>query len=221
MFQLLTISALGQVLLESTLWVLISHGQSARLLREMLIFYPIMLGSFALGLPFGIKGVAFSLSIALLCVIPWILKFAFHNTNLTLPRLCHALVGPIVLSAIGAYTSNVLIAHDSAFVERFSIEWGRSGQSSALEQLLRDGTALAGVACDEHGIRVLAELPPGASHTFSLVYRNDYAALAKAGFIWDAHAFLRRRLSEVRDNYLSKNQHVLTAAKALQRHLLK
>jgi PST family polysaccharide transporter len=101
-FQLLTISALGQVFLESTLWILISHGQSARLLREMLIFSPIMLGSFVAGLPFGIKGVAFSLSFTLLCTIPWILKFAFHATNLTLSRLFHAIVRPILLAVTGA-----------------------------------------------------------------------------------------------------------------------
>jgi PST family polysaccharide transporter len=101
-FQLLTISALGQVVLESTLWILISQGQAARLLKEMLIFCPIMLGSFVLSLPFGIKGVAFALSITLLCTVPWILKFAFHNTNLTLSRLFRALIGPIALSIAGA-----------------------------------------------------------------------------------------------------------------------
>jgi len=36
----------------------------------------------------------------------------------------------------------------------------------------------------------------------------------------ETQAFLRRRLSEVRDNYLSKNEHLLTAAKAIQRRFL-
>jgi hypothetical protein len=119
------------------------------------------------------------------------------------------------------YSSDVLIANDSTSVERYSIEWGQSGQCSPIEQVLRDGTRLPGVEFDDTGIRVLAELPPGASQLFSVVYRNDHAAFGKPGFMWDAQAFLRRRLSEVRDNYLSKNQHVLTAAKALQRRFLK
>jgi len=119
------------------------------------------------------------------------------------------------------YSSNVLIANDSASVERFSIEWGQSGQCCPIEQVLRDGTRFPGVEFDDTGMRVLAELPPGASQIFSVVYRNDHAALGKPGFKWDAQAFLRRRLSEVRDNYLSKNQHVLAAAKALQRRFLK
>jgi hypothetical protein len=119
------------------------------------------------------------------------------------------------------YSSDVLIANDSTSVERYSIEWGQSGQCSPIEQVLRDGTRLPGVEFDDTGFRILAELLPGASQLFSVVYRNDHAAFGKPGFMWDAQAFLRRRLSEVRDNYLSKNQHVLTAAKALQRRFLK
>jgi hypothetical protein len=119
------------------------------------------------------------------------------------------------------YSRNVLIANDSASVERFSIEWGQSGQCSPIEQVLRDGTRFPGVEFDDTGIRILAELPPGASQMFSVVYRNNHSVLGKPGFMWDAKVFLRRRLSEVRDNYLSKNQHVLTAAKTLQRRFLK
>lgn len=119
------------------------------------------------------------------------------------------------------YSSNVRIANDSASVERFSIEWGQSGQCFPIEQVLRDGTRFPGVEFDATGIRVLVELLPGASQIFSVVCRNDHAALGKPGFMWDARVFLRRRLSEVRDDYLSKNQHVMTAAKALQRRFLK
>ena len=129
--------------------------------------------------------------------------------------------GPDGTVQVRAYSRNVLIANDSASVERFSIEWSQPGQCSPFEQVLRDGTPFEGVEFDDAGIRVLAELPPGASQIFSVVYRNDHAALGNPGFMWDAKVFLRRRLSEVRDNYLSKNQHVLTAAKAMQRRFLK
>ena len=122
---------------------------------------------------------------------------------------------------VRSYSSNVFVANDSASVERFSIEWGQSGLCSPIEQVLRDGTRFPGVEFDDTGIRVSAELPPGASQIFSVVYRNDHAALGKPGFMWDAQVFLRRRLSEMRDNYLSKNQHVLAAAKALQRRFLR
>jgi hypothetical protein len=119
------------------------------------------------------------------------------------------------------YSSNVLIENDSASVERYSIEWGQSGQPYPIEHVLQDGTQFPRVKIDDAGIRILAELPAGASQTFSVVYRNDQAALGKPGFMWDAKAFLRRRLCEVRDNYLSKHQHVLTLATTLGRRFLK
>ena len=87
--------------------------------------------------------------------------------------------------------------------------------------MLQDGTQFPRVRIDDTEIRILAELPAGASQTFSVVYRNDHAALGKPGFMWDAKAFLRRRLCEVRDNYLSKHQHVLTLATTLGRRFLK
>ena len=85
-FQILVISALGQLLLDSTIWLFISRGQSARLLKLLLFVSPIMVGSFALGLRFGIKGVALSGSLVLLAIFPWMLKFTFRGTDLTLPR---------------------------------------------------------------------------------------------------------------------------------------
>ena len=82
-FQILAIFALGQLLLESTLWLFVSRGQSQRLLKLLLIISPIIIGSYAIGLPFGIKGVALSGSLVLLVIFPWILKFSFRGTNLT------------------------------------------------------------------------------------------------------------------------------------------
>jgi len=68
-----------------------------------------MIGSFVLGLPFGIKGVAWSLSITLLCALPWILTFTFRNTNLTLSRLFEALVRPVALSLSGAFLAELAL----------------------------------------------------------------------------------------------------------------
>jgi len=142
------------------------------------------------------------------------LESVAHNSTLKRRR-------PDGTVQVRSYSSNVFIANDSGSVRRFSIEWNQTGQSSPIEHVLRDGTRFAGVEFDDARIRVFAELPPGASQIFSVVYRNDHAALEKPGFMWDAQVFVRRRLSEVRDNYLSKNQYVLTAAKALQRRFLK
>jgi hypothetical protein len=122
---------------------------------------------------------------------------------------------------ISAYSSNVLIVNDSASGQPYSIEWDQSGRCFPIEEVLRDGIRLPGAQISDTQVRVLTELHPGAAHMFSVVYLNHHAAVGKTGVVWDARAFLRRRLSEARDNYLSKNQFVLTAAKSLQRRLLK
>jgi PST family polysaccharide transporter len=108
-FRILTISALGQLLLQSTLWLFVSRGQSARLLKLMLIISPITVGSYMIGLPFGIKWVALSLSLVLLAILPWILKFSFRGTELTLQRLGRALLYPVSVSLLGILSAEFIL----------------------------------------------------------------------------------------------------------------
>jgi O-antigen/teichoic acid export membrane protein len=107
-FQILTISALGQLLFESTVWLFVGRGQSARLLKLMLIISPIIIGSFVIGLPFGIKWVALSLSLVLLAILPWIVHFTFRGTSLTLKRLGMALLCPVSLCLVGILSAEFL-----------------------------------------------------------------------------------------------------------------
>jgi len=106
-FQILTLSALGQLLLESTLWLLISRGQSARLFKLMLMMTPFIIAGIAVGLPFGIKRVALSLSLTLLAIIPWVLKIAFRGTSLTFQGLGKALLCPVSLSLAGVCSARL------------------------------------------------------------------------------------------------------------------
>jgi O-antigen/teichoic acid export membrane protein len=100
-FQILAISAFGQLLLDSTIWLFVSRGQSQRLLKLLLIISPIVVGSYAIGLPFGIKGVALSGSLVQLAIFPWILRFSFRGTELTLQRLGQAILYPIAVCLTG------------------------------------------------------------------------------------------------------------------------
>ena len=109
-FQILAISALGQMLLETTVWLLISRGQSQRLLKLLLIISPIIVASFVIGLPFGIKGVALSSSLVLLAILPWALKFAFRGTDLKLRQVGRTLLFPISLCLAGVFVS-ILALH--------------------------------------------------------------------------------------------------------------
>lgn len=106
-FQILAISALGQLLLDSIVWLLVSRGQSDRLLKLMLIISPIIVASFVIGLPFGIKGVALFGSLVLVGIFPWILKFAFRDTLLTLHRLGNAIFCPVAVCLAGVLASEI------------------------------------------------------------------------------------------------------------------
>lgn len=92
---------LGQILLESTVWFLVSRGEAGRLRNLLLIVAPILTASFVVGLPFGIRWVALSYTIALFAVLPWALKFTFSGTNLSLERLAKALVCPVSVALLG------------------------------------------------------------------------------------------------------------------------
>jgi PST family polysaccharide transporter len=108
-FQILVISALGQLLFESIVWLLVSRGESARLFKLLLVISPIIVGSFAIGLPFGIKGVALTGSLVLVAMFPWILKYTFRGTHLNLQRLGQAILCPIALSLAGIFLAELAL----------------------------------------------------------------------------------------------------------------
>lgn len=122
---------------------------------------------------------------------------------------------------VRAYSGTVRISNDSASMRRYSIEWGGSCNGASIKQVLMDGTPCCGFVFDDAGLRLPVKLAPGSSQTFSLVYRNVHATVRNLGLRRNAQAFLRRRLSELRDNYLSKNQRLLAAAQAFQRRFLR
>src|SRR5438876_2387298 len=108
-FQILVITALGQLLLESTVWLFVSRGKSNRLLQILLLISPLLALSYAIGLPFNIKGVALSGSVALVILLPWLLSFSFRGTELSLKRLGRTLVFPISICLVSILVSNAAL----------------------------------------------------------------------------------------------------------------
>jgi len=100
-FQILAIFALGQLLYELLIWLLISRGQSRKLLKLVLILCPITVASYAIGLPFGIRGVALSGALTMLLTFPSVLIFGFRGTALSLSQFGRALISPVVTSLAG------------------------------------------------------------------------------------------------------------------------
>jgi hypothetical protein len=62
-------------------------------------------------------------------------------------------------------------------------------------------------------------LEPGTSEELSLVHQRSDFGFAEERLMGRGRVFLRRRLSELRDNYISKSQALTTCAAALRRRL--
>jgi hypothetical protein len=122
---------------------------------------------------------------------------------------------------VRAFSRTIQLSNDSASSERFRIEWTGDGGGTLVHQLLCDGTPFTGVEPANTGTAVMLEMPAGSCHTFALVHRNTPSTLPGLGIRRTVKGFLRRRLSEVRDNHLSRNPAVLKASVSLQRRLLR
>lgn len=108
-FRILAISAFGQILFGSIVWLLVSRGQSGRLLKLLLIISTFIIGSAVSGLPFSIKSMALSGFSVLLSILPWLLKFSFRGTNFTLQRLGRALLHPVGLRFVGVFPAELAL----------------------------------------------------------------------------------------------------------------
>lgn len=108
-FEILAIAALAQMLFNPTIWLFVSRGQSRRMLKLSLVLTPIFIASYILGLPFGIKGVALSSSLVFVGIFPWILKYVFYGTRLTLRGLGQAMLCPISMCLIGAVVAELAL----------------------------------------------------------------------------------------------------------------
>jgi O-antigen/teichoic acid export membrane protein len=108
-FQILAISAFAQLLLEAVTWLFVSRGESKEMLKVLLRISPCVLLGFVVGLPFGIKGVAWSGSLALIVVLPYLLKIAFRGTTLTFRRLGQAFAYPVGFALTGLCLAEVAL----------------------------------------------------------------------------------------------------------------
>jgi hypothetical protein len=124
------------------------------------------------------------------------------------------------VSHIRAYSGTVRITNDSDAVKRFLVEWTYSSECPAIEQVLQNSAPVPSFTVGNSAIGVSVELPPGSTQILSVAYRNNYSNLARLGFLWDAKAFTRRRLSEARDNYISKNNLAMAVGQTLKRRVL-
>jgi hypothetical protein len=122
---------------------------------------------------------------------------------------------------VRAYSRTVRVSNDSSLPRRYSIEWGDSCDGASNEQVLVDGASCSDFEINSGWTRISTAMAPYTSRTFSLVHESYSTTHTTLGLPWGVRAFVRRRLSEVRDNYLSKNPRLLAVAVAFQRRFLR
>ena len=120
---------------------------------------------------------------------------------------------------IRAYARDVRLVNPGQEPARFAVEWNHAENESEVESVLRDGTVIESISADSAGVHVCIELDPGEQTMLAATYRNNRPDSVRFGIRHAARAFMRRRLSEMRDNYLSRNAPLLAAAQSLQKRL--
>jgi hypothetical protein len=120
---------------------------------------------------------------------------------------------------VRGYCRTVRIANHSELPAHYAVEWSSVNDAAGVTAVLSDEASSSSFDVDEKRVRVICELAPHTSRKLSLSYANDPISLPKPAFHPKIRAFVRRRLSEVRDNFLSRNELALTIAKTLQRSL--
>jgi hypothetical protein len=121
---------------------------------------------------------------------------------------------------VKAYAGTVRIDNPSLSPERVLIEWSYPNHKSHIESVCRNGLPCPVIDADDSGVCVSAVLDPGVSAQFSIRFHRPDSSFVHAGFRYNTRAIVRRRLSEIRDNYISKSPSLRAAAKILQRRFL-
>ena len=112
------------------------------------------------------------------------------------------------------------IRNSSTAPQRYAVEWPERGEPD-IEKIELDGAICKYVRGDDGSVRFPLTLAPGESRLVSVVHENKFGISdANTRLGWTAKAFMRRRLSEMRDNHLSRNPQILSLARFIQKRLL-
>lgn len=162
---------------------------------------------------------------------PKTLLKAVAEINSVAPEICWTNVGEATANSvwrrriassehqIRGYCRTVRIANPGGVPQRFAVEWSRVTDGGTVAAVLSDGAPCGSFDVDERRVTAVFELAPRTSRRLSLSYGNDPMSLPGPGVERTVRAFVRRRLSEIRDNNLSRNHVLLTLAKTIQRSL--
>ncbi len=154
---------------------------------------------------------------------------AVHRINRAAPGIHWSSAGDAVRGSIlqkrvspdlvhvKAYARSIRVENSSSAPQMFRIEWGWPASKSSLDGPYRNDRRCAEFCVDESAITIDVRMDARNSDCFSIRDVKAAANVTRFGFRHAANAFFRRRLSEMRDNYVSKSPALLGAAKSLQR----
>lgn len=122
---------------------------------------------------------------------------------------------------VRAYSGRVQISNQAQTDRKHVVCWGTAFRDSELQAVEVDG-----VRCEAEQDKTLPpnvslNILPGTSRICTLTYPNSKMVASEFNWRWTAKAIFRRRLSEFRDNYLSKSECILSTAKVFQRRFLR
>jgi len=154
---------------------------------------------------------------------------AVHRINLRAPGIRWSSAGDAVRGSIlqrrvshdlvqlKAYARSIGVENRSSAAQMYRIEWSYPGAGSSLEGIYQSDHRCAEYSVDEFAVSIATRIDPGETGCFSIRDFPTNANTTRFGFRHTARAFIRRRLSEMRDNYICKSPALLAAAKSLQR----
>ena len=101
-FRLLTPTVLVFALINPLAWLLFSLGMIGRSLKIALVLAPVVIGGYAVGLPYGPKGVAIGYSAAMILLALPIAAWSVHGTAVSLGDVLRAASRPIGAGIVAA-----------------------------------------------------------------------------------------------------------------------
>lgn len=120
---------------------------------------------------------------------------------------------------IRAWARTAIVSQSTLGLQRCVVEWPLPEADATVTQVVREGSGPVAFMADNTAVRVSLDLAPGETARLSVVHRNAAVPHIARGLRYSARVFIRRRMSETRDNLLSRNPAILNAAKSVQRRL--
>ena len=112
-------------------------------------------------------------------------------------------------------TDGLVIENTGALAKKYVILKDESNRVPVEKVLVNSETVP--IAIEQGTLRLTVEVPAGASWTLSIVRRNDLPCVPISNqFVYASKVRVWRVLSEFRDNYLAKNDRLLSAAKRMK-----